>query len=133
MKKALYLVIVFLMPVISALIAIDHFQDIWIWLYLPFGLVYSIFIWKKPNDSMMVWVTLTPIFFLMLVLIVIPVWVGFESGAIHALQFFLIVGIVAIPATLVSGSIYVLMAYAIYALFRKYDLLPTSSSQENEN
>jgi hypothetical protein len=127
MKKALYLALVFMMPVISALIPIDHFQDIWIWLYLPFGLVYSIFIWKKPNDSMMVWVTLTPVFFLMLVLIVIPGWVGVESGAIHALQFFLVVAIVAIPAAIISGPIYVLLAYAIFVLFRKYDLLPASS------
>ncbi len=35
MNKALFLAIVFLLPVISVLVPMDHFQDIWVWLYAP--------------------------------------------------------------------------------------------------
>ncbi|MFV8784100.1 hypothetical protein ACNKU7_16895 [Microbulbifer sp. SA54] len=127
MKKALYLFIVYLMPVISALIPLEHFQDLWIWLYLPFAVAYGTYIWFQPDSRMMILVSFTPIVFLCLVLVVFPFLAAMDAGAIEGLKFLAVVALFAVPASVVIGSVFVLLAFAIYALFRRYDLLPGNS------
>ena len=127
MKKALYLFIVFLIPVISALIPLEHFQDLWIWLYVPFAVVYGTYIWFQPDVRMMLLVGFTPIIFLCLVLLVFPILAAMDAGAVEGLKFLAVVSLFAVPASVVIGSVFVLLAYAIYALFRRYDLLSSTS------
>lgn len=127
MNKALYLAIVFLLPVISALMPMDHFQDIWIWVYVPLGLAYATYIWLQPNEHLMKLITLTPLFFLIAVLVIFPTWVAIESGLYAGLQFFSVVAIIAMPSSIVIGATYVLLAYGIYVVFKKYGLLPANS------
>ncbi|WP_160153105.1 hypothetical protein [Microbulbifer sp. ALW1] len=127
MKKALYLFTVFLMPVISALIPLEHFQDLWVWLYVPFAVAYGTYIWFQPDVRMMVLVSFAPIVFLSVVLVVFPFLAAMDAGAVEGLKFLAVVALFAVPTSVVIGSVYVLLAYAIYALFRRYDLLPGNS------
>ncbi len=127
MNKALFLAIVFLLPVISVLVPMDHFQDIWVWLYAPLGLAYATYIWFQPNEHMMKFITIAPLLFLTAVLVIFPAWVAIESGFYAGLQFLGVVAIIAIPSSIIVGATYVLLAYGIYVVFKKYGLLPENS------
>ena len=127
MNKALYLAIVFLLPIISVLVPLEHFQAIWVWIYIPLGLAYATYIWFQPNEHMMKFITLTPLFFLIAVLVIFPVWVAIDSGLYAGVQFLGVVAIIAIPSSVIVGATYVLLAYGIYIVFKKYGLLSTNS------
>lgn len=126
MNKAVYITLVFLLPIISAVIPVDHFQDIWIWAYVPFGAAYAIYVWFQPDQHMMKLITLTPVFFVLLALIIFPSWVAVESGPRAGLEFLGVVAVIAIPSSVLVGVGYVLLAYGLYAVFRKYGLLRES-------
>ncbi len=115
------------MPILAYPLGLEHFQDIWIWLYIPFAIIYGVFIWFQPHEDMMKWVFITPALFLTVILTVIPSWVGLSAGILEGVQFFVIVAIVAVPAAFVMGFVYVGLAIVLYALFRKKKWLPASS------
>ncbi|MCX2802001.1 hypothetical protein OQJ68_09400 [Microbulbifer thermotolerans] len=127
MNKALYLAIVFLLPVVSVLIPMEHFQDIWVWIYVPLGLAYATYIWFQPNEHMMKFIMLAPLFFLIAVLVIFPAWAAIDSGLYAGLQFLGVVAIIAIQSSIIVGVTYVLLAYGIYVVFKKYGLLPANS------
>jgi len=76
---------------------------------------------------MIKFITLAPLFFLVAVLVIFPAWVAIDSGLYAGLQFFGVVAIIAIPSSVVIGTTYVLLAYGIYVVFKKYGLLPANS------
>ena len=61
------------------------------------------------------------------VLLVFPILAAMDAGAVEGLKFLAVVSLFAVPASVVIGSVFVLLAYAIYALFRRYDLLSSTS------
>jgi hypothetical protein len=127
MNKAVYLAIVFLLPVVSVLMPMEHFQAAWIWIYVPLGLAYATYIWLQPNEHLMKFITLAPLFFLIAVLVIFPAWMAIESGLYAGVQFLGLVALIAIPPSVVIGAIYVLLAYGIYFVFKMYGLLPANS------
>lgn len=75
----------------------------------------------------MKFVTLTPLFFLVAILVIFPAWVAIDFGLYAGLQFLGVVAIIAIPSSVIVGATYVVLAYGIYVVFKKYGLLPTNS------
>ncbi|WP_226669169.1 hypothetical protein [Microbulbifer aggregans] len=127
MNKALYLSIVFFLPVISAFFPMEHFLDLWLWLYAVFAVAYGTYIWFQPSKRMMLLVSITPIIFLGVVLVVFPLLAAMDAGAVEGFKFLAVVALVAVPSSVVIGAVYVLLAYTLYVLFRRYGLLPSNS------
>ncbi|QOL24965.1 hypothetical protein LP316_11715 [Thalassotalea sp. LPB0316] len=117
MNKAKYLGLVFLLPVILYPLKIDHFQDIWIWYYLPFAFCYSVYVWFKPTENISKYIIFTPIAFLIFFISGFTIQIAISEGVNSALEFLPIMLIFAIPFSFVTGLIYVLLALLILKAF----------------
>ncbi|NUZ12198.1 hypothetical protein HUZ36_15540 [Pseudoalteromonas sp. McH1-7] len=120
MNKALYLSIVFLLPIIFYPIGLSHFQDIWIWYYVPFGAVYATYIWFKPTGNITNYIVATPLVFLLVLFIGVFVPYGFNSGIGAAFEFLPVMLIVTIPIGFITGLLYVVLALLILKGFVKF-------------
>lgn len=126
MNKAIYLISVFLMPLFTTLFFWDNFQKIMVWLYIPAAVAYASFIWFQPHRRMIKLITLTPFVFLFIVLLFFSILAAMKSGLSSGLKLFSIVAIAAVPSAIVVGAVYVLLAYALFLVFKKYGWLPSN-------
>lgn len=120
MNKALYLSIVFLLPIIFYPLGLNYLQDIWIWYYVPFGAVYAIYVWIKPTENITKYIVATPLVFLLVLFPGILVPYGFNSGVGAAFEFLPVMLIVAIPIGFITGLLYVVLALLILKGFVKF-------------
>lgn len=127
MSKAFYLFLVYLLPIVTAFLPFEHFQAIWVWFYLPFGLVYGVAMWFNPVQKMMKWVTLTPLLFLLYILLAVPALVAYEAGISAALELVPVIALFAIPAAIPIGAVYVAAAYLLFYGFVKYGYIGENS------
>ena len=122
MNKALYLGLVYLLPVFSYFIPVDHFQLIWLYYYVPFGALYAVYIWFKPTENITKYIFLTPPAFLVFLTLVLLIPYIFSSGINAALEFLPVLLIFAIPFGFVIGAIYVTLALILLKGFQKFGI-----------
>jgi len=122
MNKAKYLAVVYLLPVLLYPLKVDHFQDIWIWYYLPFAIFYSAYVWFKPTENITKYIIITPVAFLLFFIIAFSVQIVFSKGLSAVLEFIPIMLLFAVPIGFAVGLIYVLVALLILKGFVKYGL-----------
>ena len=115
------------MPILAYPLGLEHFQDIWMWFYIPFAVLYGVFIWYQPDEDMMKWIFITPGLFLLVSLTILPLMVGVNAGIVAAFQYLMLIAIVAVPAAFIMGLIYVAIAIVLFALFRKKRWLPSGN------
>lgn len=61
MKKAVFLFVLFVLPLLWLVTGDRLIKDFVTWVYLPVGSVYSIYIWRRPYKEMMFYVTFAPL------------------------------------------------------------------------
>ncbi|MDR8523184.1 hypothetical protein [Shewanella fidelis] len=122
MNKAKYLALVYLLPVILYPLKVDHFQDIWIWYYLPFAMFYAAYVWFKPTENITKYIIFTPVAFLVFFIIAFSAQIAFSKGLSAALEFIPVMLLFAVPFGFAAGVIYVLLALLILKGFVKFGL-----------
>lgn len=124
MNKALYLTLVFLIPVFVVLFSIDLFQDMWLYALLVVG--YAAYIWFQPDQRMIKLIALTPVLALIVILVFLPIVVAIKVNVAHAVHFLAAVAVFAIPAAIVVGGLHFAMAYGLYQLCKRWGFLPNA-------
>lgn len=122
MNKALYLMVVFLIPVLAMLFSIDLFQGMWLYTLLVVG--YAAYIWFQPDQRMIKLIALTPVLALVVVLVFLPIVVAIKVNVAYAVHFLAAVAVFAIPAAIVVGGLHFVMAYGFYQLCKRWGFLP---------
>ncbi|MCF2859121.1 hypothetical protein L1286_16685 [Pseudoalteromonas sp. SMS1] len=121
MIKALYLGIIYLLPVLLLPLWLTHFQGAWIVFYIPFGFFYAAYVWFKPTQNMTKYIVATPLVFMLSLLLCILIPIGYKYGLGAAIEFLPAVLIVAIPTGCVIGLTYVTIALLILKAFSKFN------------
>jgi len=124
MNKALYLSIIFLLPVLVALLLVEPFQGMWLYALLVAG--YTAYIWFQPDQRMIKLIALTPLLALVIVLVFLPMVVAIKVNVTHAVHFLAAVAVFAIPAAIVVGGLHFAMAYGLYQLCKRWGFLPNA-------
>ena len=117
MPKAVFVAIVFAVPALALLMPADWFQEVWVPIYAPFGLVMALITYFRPRSEMFLWIFSAPVLFWLLLVMVLPVFMGASSLSTWA-QALLLVAVVATPIGLLIGAFGVLGAMLLFALFR---------------
>ena len=122
-KKAIFLIVLFFVPLILYTSGDPLILRFFNYIYLPVGTIYTIFIWLRPKQEMMFYVTLAPILFL------VSAWVvsfgnALLSNGIASFSFSsVVVPLLASIIYLFLSFFYVLLSYGIYHLFREFEFL----------
>ena len=117
MPKASFVAIVFAIPILALLIPADWFQEIWVPIYIPFGVVIALITYFRPNSEMFIWVFLAPVLFWLLLVVAVPPFIGNASLTDWA-QALLLVTVVATPIGLMVGAFSVVAAMLLYSVYR---------------
>lgn len=120
MNKALYLGIVYSLPIIFYPLGLSHFQDIWIWYYIPFGFFYAIYIWLKPSCDITKYIISAPLVFIVILFLGVLIPIGLEGGAGAVLEVLPVMLIFSIPVGFIAGLMYVAVALLILKVFSKF-------------
>lgn len=117
--KAGYLSLVYSIPLSAALVPADWFQAVWLWPYIPFGIVAAAMVWYRPDREMMLWIAASPLIF----------WVFINAGAFlyglaggpleAAIQLLLLSLILSTPIGFLVGAYTVMIAILVFAVFRR--------------
>ena len=118
MKKALFLLLLYLLPFVLIVFGDPLIAGFLIRLYAPIGALYAIFIWIRPLQEMMVYVAFTPLLLVLTIWAMVIVSYFFEGIWFASTGLGLAFGVSASIFTVAIGFIHVLICHGIYILFR---------------
>lgn len=119
MRKALFLLILFLLPLGWGLLGDPEIIRFLLWFYAPIGIVFSIFVWSRPFREMMFYVTLTPLIMLLVIWAIVLLNRLFDSAWFATNAVGVVWGMFASTICGVLGMFHVLLSYGIYYQFRE--------------
>lgn len=118
MKKALFLLLLYLLPFVLIVFGDRIIAGFLTKVYGPIGALYAIFIWIRPLQEMMVYVSLTPLLLVLTIWAIVSISYIFGGVWFASTSLGLAFGVIASYLTLAIGFIHVLISYGIYILFR---------------
>ena len=116
--KALFLAIVFASPLAVLLVPTDIYQNVWLPLYVPVGVVLAVIAYRRPRRELFAWIVSTPILFWLVMVIVMPVFLMGTPSVREWGRTTLAVMVVAMPVGFLVGAYVFLLAILVFAFFR---------------
>lgn len=117
--KAAYLFITFSLPFATVLLPLDWHQGLWLLVYAPFAAIAAIFVWRRPDKELVLWVASTPVAFWMFFNTGIFFYGAVTENLTAALQLVLLSLVLSTPIGFLVGAYSIAGALFLYALFRK--------------
>ena len=118
MRKALFLLLLFLLPLGWCLFGDSEIIRFLLWVYAPIGAVLSFYIWARPLEEMMFYVTITPFILLVTIWGIVIFSILFERPWFANSTIGAVWGMFASVICLGLGFFHVLLSYGIFHQFR---------------
>ena len=115
--KIIYLVTVFSIPLLLACVPDSNLRDVVLFIYAPFAILYGTFIFFRPNSDLKKLITLAPVTFTGILIIVTTFLLINSLDFFNITIVFLGVTGAALVIALPIGFIFVIVSYGIYSIF----------------